>query len=321
MKFRSETGLFFVGAGTSAGSSPLGKEFWRASPLDFIRNVSAISAVPASQGPLTQRLIKCSAFELIDIYPDRELRGNADEYLIQDILRRLPDGFAREHLKHRLASSIYLARTEGIVTDSYRAFRSFCPSIIANYNHDGLAREFCGAQHAIVEMHGTINPVYGAPEVGALISGLREFDITLTSDDLIMGLPESWTDIRLNQRLALVMNHSPRHVAIIGYSFAQMDKSYDDAVTLASFVQRFKHYPGVVFVVSPDPSELCEMLSDALEIRTVYPITRYWNVLAHAYLETLRNPNNFRSLNHAYSFLYDQYGSSQVFPITPPIST
>ena len=39
------------------------------------------------------------------------------------------------------------------------------------------------------------NPVYGAPEVGALISSLRELDITLTSDDLIMGLPESWTKV------------------------------------------------------------------------------------------------------------------------------
>lgn len=312
--------MFFVGAGASAGYSPLGNEFWRASPLDFIRNVSAISAVPASQGPLTQRLIKCSAFELSDIFPDREFRGNASEFPIRDILRRLPDGFAREYLKHRLSISSYLARTEGIVTDSYMAFRTFCPSIIANYNHDGLAQEFCGAQHAIVEMHGTINPVYGAPEVGALISSLRELDITLTSDDLIMGLPESWADIRLYQRLALVMNLSPQHVAIIGYSFAQMGKSYDDAVTLACFVQRFKHYPGTILVLSPDPSELCEMLSDALEIRTVYPIKRYWNVLAHAYLETLRNPNKFRSLDHAYSFLYDQYGSSQVFPITPPLS-
>ena len=126
-------------------------------------------------------------------------------------------------------------------------------------------------------MHGTIHPLYGSPEFGAWISRLREFDIALPPDDLVMGLPESWTDTRLYRRLSWVMSKAPQHVAIIGYSFAQMGSGYDDAVTMACFVHRFRHYPGAIFVVSPDPTQLCEMLSDALEIKTVYPIKRYWN--------------------------------------------
>jgi len=59
------------------------------------------------------------------------------------------------------------------------------------------------------------------------------------------------------------------------------------------------------------------MLSDALEIKTVYPIKRYWNVLAHAYLETQRDPDKFRSLDHAHGFLYDRHGSGLAFPIPP----
>lgn len=155
-------------------------------------------------------------------------------------------------MKHVLARARYLARTEGTVTDSYRIFRAFHASVIADYNHDGLAREFCGPKHEIVEMHGTIHPDYGSPEFGAWISGLREFDIALPPDNLVMGLPESWTDARLYRRLSWVMSKTPQHVVIIGYSFAQMGSGYDDAVTLACFVQRFKHYLGAILVVSPD---------------------------------------------------------------------
>ncbi len=137
-------------------------------------------------------------------------------------------------------------------------------------------------------------------------------------DDLVMGVPESWTDADLYRRLSWIMSKAPRHVTIIGYSFAQMGNGYDDSVTLACFVQKFKNFRGTILVISPEPTQLCEMLSDALEIKTVYPIKRYWNLLAHAYLETQRNPERFPSLDYAHGFLFDQYGSDQVFPILSP---
>jgi hypothetical protein len=316
-RLRTRMGLFVVGAGASAGSSPLGRDFWRESPLDYLRDLRSFPAIVTPRGPLTQRMIDHSGIEIGDIFPGRELRPGTDEYPFREILKCLPDGFAREQLKHVLARARYFARTKGTVTDSYRVFRAFQASVIADYNHDGLAREFCGAMHGIVEMHGTIHPVYGSPGFGAWISELREFDIALPPDDFVMGLPESRTDRRLCRRLSWVMSKAPRHVAIIGYSFAQIGSSYDDAVTLACFVQRFKHYPGAIPVVSPDSTQLCDMLSDALEIKTVYPIKRYWNVLAHAYLETQRDPDKFRSLDHAHGFLYDRHGSGQAFPIPP----
>lgn len=316
-RLQTRMGLFVVGAGASAGSSPLGRDFWRESPLDYLRDLRSFPAIVTPRLPLTQRMIDNSGIEIGDIFPDRELRPGTEGYLIREVLRRLPDGFAREHLKHVLARARYFAQTRKIVTDSYRVFRTFHPSVIADYNHDGLAREFCGAKHAVVEMHGTIHPAYGSPEFGTWISGLREFDIALPPDDLVMGLPESSTDRHLCRRLSWVMRKRPQHVAIIGYSFAHMGSSYDDAVTLACFVRRFRHYAGAILVVSPDPTQLCGMLSDALEIKTVYPIRRYWNVLAHAYLAAQRNPDQFRSLDHAYGFLYDRHGSGQAFPIPP----
>lgn len=210
-RLRTRMGLFVVGAGASAGSSPLGRDFWRESPLDYLRDLRSFPAIVAPRGPLTQRMIDYSGIEIGDIFPGRELRPGTEEYPFREILKRLPDGFAREQLKHVLARARYLARTEGTVTDSYRVFRAFYPSVIADYNHDGMAQELCGAKHAIVEMHGTIHPVYGSPEFGAWISGLREFDIALPPDNLVMGLPESWTDARLYRRLSWVTSKTRRN--------------------------------------------------------------------------------------------------------------
>jgi hypothetical protein len=316
--FRTRTGLFVLGAGASAGSSPLGPNFWQVSPIDYLRNTHSFPAILTPRKALTQRMIDHSAIQWGDIFPGREFRPGTEEYPFLEILSRLPDEFAREQLKHVLARARYSPRSVGTITDSYKVFRAFHASIIANYNHDGLAQEFCGTQHAIVEMHGTIDPIYGSPEFGAWISALREFDITLPPDDLVMGLPESWTDTRLSRRLSLVMSKAPQHVVIIGYSFAQMGSGYDDAVTRAFFIQRFKHYSGAILVISPDPTQLCEMLCEELEIKTVYPIKRYWNVLAHAYLETQLDPDKFRSLDHAYGFVYDRHGGEQAFPISHP---
>ena len=111
------------------------------------------------------------------------------------------------------------------------------------------------------------------------------------------------------------MSHSPKHVTIIGYSFARMGNNYDDQVTLACFIRKFKHYFGAIFVISPDSNQLCEMLSDALEINTIYPIKRYWNILAHAFLESYNKHDKLRSLEDSYGYVYDQYGSDKAFPI------
>jgi hypothetical protein len=304
-----------VGAGASAGSAPLGREFWIESPRSYLRDLLSFPATVTPRSPLTQRMIDYCGIEIEDIFPGICFRPGTDEFPIRAFLKRLPNGFAREQLKHVLARARYLARTEGTVTNSYRVFRTFHPSVIADYNHDGLSQEFCGANHAIVGMHGTIHPVYGSPEFAEWISDLREYDIALPHDGLIMGLSESWADDHLRRRLSWVMSRAVEHVTIIGYSFAQIGKGYDDAVTLAYFVHRFRGFRGPIFVISPDPSRLCEMLSDALKIKTVYPVKRYWNVLAHGYLESLRNPDKFRSLDHAHGSLYDRHGSGKAFPI------
>ena len=318
INLRTRMGLFLIGAGASAGLSPLGRDFWRDAPLDYLRNQAALPAKITQRNLLTRRMIENSRIEIRDLFPGREHRPGTEDYPINDILKRLPNSFARERLKHILARARYLATADGNIPESYQVFRAFYPSIIADYNHDGLARAFCGNQHEITEMHGAISPSYGSPRLSEWLSILREFDFELPPDNLIMGLPESWTDVNLYRRISDVMSKSPKYVTIIGYSFAKIGNTYDDAVSLACFVQKFKYYPGAIFVIGPDSTNLCEMLSDELEINSIFPIKCYWNVLAHAFFETKRNQSKFQSLEQTYRFFYDQYGSDNAFSISGP---
>lgn len=314
--FSLHSGLFLIGAGASAGWAPLGKVFWSGPQWEYVSKFNSIPVHPSPREPLTQRMIDFSDPNAGEPVPGRHIRQGREDLLIDAIRRRMPNGYARAKLMHSLAKPRYLVQTEGRITDSYRVFRAFAPSVVADYNHDGLAQEFGGNNHQVVEMHGAIDALYGSPETARWVTKLMEFDISLPSDDLIMGLPEVWTDLALHRRLKNVLSCVPRYVAIIGYSFAQMGESYDDAVSLACFVQKFKHYPGPIFVIAPEPTSLCEMLSEALQIRTVFSVSRYWNVLAHAYLECIRQHKNYPSVNYAHELFCDQFGINQVFPVS-----
>ena len=49
-------------------------------------------------------------------------------------------------------------------------FRAFHPSIILNYNHDGFAAAQCSDKHWAIDIHGSIDPWYGSPDVKELIA-------------------------------------------------------------------------------------------------------------------------------------------------------
>jgi hypothetical protein len=114
----------------------------------------------------------------------------------------MPSAFVREFLKNRLGEFRY-SRTR---SDSYDVFRFFYPSLIANYNHDGLASAYCRPRHRVLEMHGTVGRHCGAPEMGPWLTVLRDFDIALPPDDLIMVEREASTascDVKCTRRVYL----------------------------------------------------------------------------------------------------------------------
>jgi hypothetical protein len=167
-----------------------------------------------------------------------------------------------------------------------------------------------------VDAHGTIQRGYGAPEIGELTKAAREYDLQVTRDDILMCVPESYTDLQLARCLLEVTRFSPRFIAIIGYRFGQRPNgTYDDCVSLDFFREAFRDFMGNVYVISPSPDDLRGMLAEGIKSKNVLSVPAYWNVLAHAFIGALRDPNGQKSLNYVCEKILDAYGDWVTFPI------
>jgi hypothetical protein len=311
-QFGSYPGLYVLGAGTSAGTAPLGGSFWTASSLDFLRNLGGFSASIPVHSELTRRIIDGSSnLFLSEIFPGREFRFEDEKSFYLEILKRLPNYFARTHLKHLLAKANFSGRQ----SDSYRVFRCFRPSLIANYNHDGLAARLAAAGHRVVEMHGSVERGYGSPQMAKFLEQAREYHLADVRDGLVMGVPESYLDLRLARNLQIIGAYSPTFVAIIGYSFARYDDGHDDQVSLDYFKRRFQGFAGNIYIVDRAPEYLQETLADAIRSKNVFPIRAHWNVLAHARMRMVNEPVSRKSLNYLHEQILDRCGGGISFPI------
>lgn len=301
-----------MGAGTSAGTAPLGGAFWSAAPLDYLRNLRGFSPDKPFHSLFIRRMIAGSEnISAAEIYPGREIRPGTDDSAYQEILQRMPDLYASRLLKHLLSTPNF----RGIQSDNYRVFRFFRPSLIANYNHDGLAAKFCGQRHRVLDMHGTIEREYGSPRMAELVNELREYHLPDKPDGVLMGIPESFLDSKLALRLLEVGRFCPDFIAIIGYTFARYGDGHDDRVSLAYFLERFKKFSGNIYVIDPEPEYIAELLADYLKSRSVLPIRARWNVLAHAFVKALSDPSTRRTLNYLHEQILDRHGSSVSFPL------
>jgi hypothetical protein len=314
-QFRSHSGLYVVGAGASAGLAPLGPDFWTLTPINFLQNLGGVSVdIPAHSGLVGRMLESRSDLGLQRVFPDREVRpGSSSDFPMLKLLDRIPNYYARTHLKSLLAKPAFEDRQ----CDNYRVFRYFASSILANYNHDGLAEIFCGSHHRVVDMHGTIHPVYGSPEMMDHIDSARKYHLPDTLDDILMGEPEEWDSPDLARKLNYIVTHSkPTFIAVIGYTFANRKASdFDDWVSLCRLSERFRRFPGNVYVIAPDPYEIQAMLSDRLQTRTVFGVRSRWNLLAHAFMTFLTNCRERSSINKIHEQLLDVFGGGAVFPV------
>ncbi len=309
--FQCRRGLYILGAGASAGSAPIGKDFFRAPARSYLRDFCGFSPIIPVHSELTQRMIDASHdISISEILPGREIRPSTEVAPYAEIVQRLNNYSARLDLKHLLAK----ARFSGQPSDSYRVFQFFYPSLIANYNHDGLAAEFCGRFHHVLDMHGSIESEYGSPHIAALVAQVREFDLPDEPDGLLMGAPEPHFNQRLDQLLLKVTRFSPAFIAIIGYSFAQNREGYDDRVSLDCFLDARREFHGNIYVIQPEPDALRETIADGIKSKNVFGIQAYWNVLAHAFMKASYGQSDKKSLDCIYGQLRDTYGSDVVFP-------
>ncbi len=313
-RLRTESGLYVLGAGVLAGITPLGRSFWTAAPLDFLRNLAGFSAEIPNHSALTRQILENSrGITISDIFPGREIRPGSWDYPYWEILQRIPGCYARILLKHLLAKANFTA----LQNDSYGVFNFFRPSVIANYNHDGLGTRFCGQRHRVLNMHGSVGREFGSPQIEASIEQAREYHLPEVSDGILMGIPKSWRDRGLALKLLEIGRFSPAFIAIIGYSFARSAKGHDDHVSLAYFDHIFQGFQGQVYVIDPEPDYLREMLSERLKLRGIIGVRARWNVLAHALTESLRAPCGCgrRSINYVYESLLDIHGGGIAFPL------
>jgi hypothetical protein len=93
--------------------------------------------------------------------------------------------------------------------------------------------------------------------------------------------------------------------------------SFDDYVSLDRFVERFCGFRGNVFVIDPYPDDLQTMLSERLNSKAVLSVRACWNVLAHAFVDSLRTQGQGGrdSLNCMYDRLTYIDGCGIAYPI------
>jgi len=315
--FRARRGLFILGAGASAGASAsagevrFGQDFLLGPVLDYVRGGSFPVSLPV-QSDLSRKIIKYAQdVPLSRVFPNRTIRPSTDDLPYRELMQRMPDGFARLYMKHDLSSVRYSGRPR----DNYTAFRLFYPAMLMNYNLDGLATEYCGEVHQVVTPHGTVPKEYGSPDVARLLPSIRDYDLQLGSDALVMSVPESCDDVHLWRCLDMMAMCSPQFIAIIGYTFGRNDDSHDDWISLDSFKRAFRGFAGDIFVIEPRPEPLREMIMDGVESNRVFGVRGYWNIIAHVFLEAAYGRVDRRSLNYVCDRILDQHDDRVVFPI------
>jgi hypothetical protein len=304
-------GLYFLGAGASAGEAPFGVGFLRDPLIDFLRYACSFSVTKPERPPLSRRLlVEGGHLTAYDIY-SRTLRPGTEDWT-QELLQLLPPNFPRSYMMHQLAK----ARYRGRVSHNYLPFRFAPRSLFMNYNHDGLATDLVGSTHSVIAVHGSVDPWIGAPEALEIIrtAGI-EYNLAIAPDQLLMLEPESYFDLDLASRLLPMARFRPEFVAIIGYSFAWTGQRHDDAVSLDCFIDHYHEFCGPVFVVEPLPERLQETLAERLHLARVIAIPARWNLLAHAFLKMLAGCMQGVTLNDYCSALYDRGFGDQAYPV------
>jgi hypothetical protein len=310
-RLRTGRGLYFLGAGASTGEAPFGTGFLRDPLIDFLRHASSFSINRPEQPPLNKLLLDAGAhLTAFDIH-GRTLRPGTED-ITQELLQLVPPNFPRSYLMHRLAVARYRRRT----SHNYLPFCFAPPSLFMNYNHDGLASDLIGCTHPVIAVHGSIDPWIGAPEAIEFIRTVGiDYGLAIAPDQLLMLEPESYFDHNLARRLLPMVRFRPEFIAIIGYSFAWTGQRHNDAVSLDCFVDRYREFPGTVFVVEPQPERLQETLAERLHAADVVALPARWNLLAHAFLEALGERLHGRTLNDYCSALYDSGHGDKAYPL------
>jgi len=319
-RFRNERGLYLLGAGASAGIAPFGAPFMAGPGLDYVRNARSFPTDTPNQSLLTQRVTGAA---LKVLQQQRLSRWFDYDDLAEAKLRRQSDAHAEFFMVNALARPRYENLVDGKGPHcNYGVFNIFRPSLLMNYNLDGLATDVCGRRHQVVQVHGSVGAEFGSPEVSALMPSIRDWGVGFDFDDLLLCVPEPdygqpgfW---RLHRRLNQMWHHLPNFVAIIGYTFASADQTgeeHDDRISIDYFTSRFRDRPHAVYVIAPNPDPVRERLEEKLRSNNIVGVPTYWNALTRAVRDKIMTGSCI-GLERAVGHLLDKHDDRNALPIT-----
>jgi hypothetical protein len=107
---------------------------------------------------------------------------------------------------------------------------------------------------------------------------------------------------------------SPDFIAVIGYRFAKVGNQYDDYVSFEYFKNRFRNFPGSIYVIDPNPEEIQYEIADRIKSFHVFGAKAYWNILSHGFMILLNGFGKHKSLYAMHEEILTQHGEDVTFP-------
>ena len=300
-RLQRESGLYLFGAGASAPIVPMAPTLLLAIAANYI-HLGSFPTEPSPQTVLTERIQEQARGH--DFW-NRELRPGTDDFPTMEVLARLGHGGALAHYMHQLAQPRFAGRR----IPNYTVLRRFRRSLLITWNMDGLASDTCGDWHRVVESHGDVPAKYGSEAGAKWSSEIQEWGLEVTGHGLHAIGPERFDDEQLQRKLRALQDSKAAFVLLVGYSFGLFNGRFDDQLSHAAFIGRYRGVPIDIFVCSPYPEDLAGMLGEDLRSNRVHSFSVYWNVLAWAFEQVIAGRMDAAQLPYVHEMILDTRGS------------
>jgi hypothetical protein len=256
--------FYVLGAGASYGLIPVTQEMRDIIESDF-HSVGVYETTPAPYSQLFERI-----FGII----------RQDERNIRKLLlTHMPLGAL-----DLLAQRALWRPSNGVVPPQYAVFDIVgSPAILCNFNLDGLASAHCSHRHYVLEMHGRIDSLrferlnYEELLEAAVVYGIHFPHLT---PKLMPQVEPENIVLQPAYAQAKALFPYAQAAIILGYSFGNRSDGFDDKYSFEYLSSLLKSHPRPVFVVSPTPHDLAELLRDKLSWKYVFGVALRWEVFS-----------------------------------------
>jgi hypothetical protein len=302
--FDGPSSFFFLGAGVSHPIIPMAAQLGSI----VLREALALGHYPTERvqlDPVAERIVGSARAAYA--------RGawDVDARLRLDLMHRIAAGA----VKALAISHLNRGVPEG-PCPQYEVFQRAAHSgTILNFNNDGLASALC-TRHLVLNAHGSsLSPaVRGALGWETLADQLQMFPSLDAPSIPGLLLPQREpATIRGTAPFQAAFHkiRMARHVAVIGYSFGELD----DHVAFDMLTATRLHAEAAVAVVGPNVAQLTAVIAETMKSNRVYGLTAYWRPLAMAVIAVEHQPYAWhkscnqwrcpRCIDYAYNALLD----------------